>query len=209
MIKQEGTSLIEFLLASSLGVIALGAVGSLYISGQKLTLERTQELLLLQNTASVLQMMKNDIQRAGFDGGGGRSIKISGAENTVFTLSGPDFGLVAYAYLMSASGASSIYKNVVYEQREDSPNALFICEKKQPSVMSTLEVTNMTATRSCNRLFDNKVIGVSKFELSEETVVSEHAKSAVVEVALGTYLIGALSINTEQFFIVKQRNWQE
>ena len=57
-------------------------------------MERSKELMLLQNTASVLQMMKSDIQRAGFDGSDGNSVKISGASNTLYTISGADSGLL-------------------------------------------------------------------------------------------------------------------
>ncbi len=94
MLKQKGASLVEFMIASSLGLISLAIVGSLYISGQKAAMERSKELMLLQNTASVLQMLRNDIQRAGFDGIDGNSVKISGASNTIYTLDAPGMGLL-------------------------------------------------------------------------------------------------------------------
>ena len=131
MFNQKGASLVEFMIASSLGLISLGIVGSLYISGQKVAMERSKELMLLQNTASVLQMMKSDIQRAGFDGSDGNSVKISGASDTIFTLDAPGMGLIAYAYNVGTSGATTLYKNVVYEQRIDTPESLFVCEKNK------------------------------------------------------------------------------
>ncbi len=208
MLKQKGASLVEFMIASSLGLISLAIVGSLYISGQKAAMERSKELMLLQNTASVLQMLRNDIQRAGFDGIDGNSVKISGASNTIYTLDAPGMGLIAYAYNVGASGATALYKNVVYEQRVDTPESLFVCEKKQTTIWSVADVIALSGTGSCNTLFDKKAIHVNQFTLAAATVKNTDAESAMVTVTLGTELKDATDIRTEQSFTVKQRNWQ-
>ncbi|MDF4583509.1 pilus assembly protein PilW, partial [Vibrio parahaemolyticus] len=106
MFKQKGASLIEFMIASVLGLISLATVGSIYVSGQRVIMERSKELMLLQNSESVVQMLKSDIQRAGFDGNDGHSIKISGSANTIYTLDDVDRGLIAYAYYIGVSGSA-------------------------------------------------------------------------------------------------------
>ncbi|HDM8234377.1 TPA: pilus assembly protein PilW [Vibrio campbellii] len=208
MFNQKGASLVEFMIASSLGLISLAIVGSLYISGQKVAMERSKELMLLQNTASVLQMMKSDIQRAGFDGSDGNSVKISGASNTLYTISGADSGLIAYVYNVGVSGATSLYKNVVYEQRDGTPESLFVCEKKQATIWDINDVVNLSGTGTCNTLFDKKAIHVNRFDLVSEVLENTDAKSALITVTLGTELKDATNIRTEQSFTVKQRNWQ-
>ncbi|WP_045460875.1 PilW family protein [Vibrio hyugaensis] len=208
MLKQKGASLVEFMIASSLGFISLAIVGSLYISGQKVAMERSKELMLLQNTASVLQMMKSDIQRAGFDGNDGNSVKISGASNTLYTISGADSALIAYVYNVGVSGATSLYKNVVYEQRDGTPESLFVCEKKQATIWDINDVTSLSGTGTCNTLFDKKAIHVNRFDLASEVLENTDAKSALVTVTLGTELKDAMGTRTEQSFTVKQRNWQ-
>ncbi|AGU96492.1 MULTISPECIES: PilW family protein [Vibrio] len=208
MFNQKGASLVEFMIASSLGLISLAIVGSLYVSGQKVAMERSKELMLLQNTASVLQMMKSDIQRAGFDGGDGNSVKISGATNTLYTISGTDSGLIAYVYNVGVSGATSLYKNVVYEQRDGTPESLFACEKKQATIWDINDVANLSGTGMCNTLFDKKAIHVNRFDLVSEVLENTDAKSALITVTLGTELKDATNIRTEQSFTVKQRNWQ-
>ena len=208
MFNQKGASLVEFMIASSLGLISLAIVGSLYISGQKVAMERSKELMLLQNTASVLQMMKSDIQRAGFDGSDGNSVKISGASNTLYTISGADSGLIAYVYNVGVSGATSLYKNVVYEQRDGTPESLFVCEKKQATIWNINDVANPSGTGMCNTLFDKKAIHVNRFDLVSEVLENTDAKSALITVTLGTELKDATNIRTEQSFTVKQRNWQ-
>lgn len=208
MFKQKGASLVEFMIASALGLISLATVGSIYVSGQRVIMERSKELMLLQNSESVVQMLKSDIQRAGFDGNDGHSIKISGSANTIYTLDDVDRGLIAYAYYIGVSGSALLYKNVAYEQRVNTPESLFVCEKKQITIWDVNDVVNLAGTGSCNTLFDKKVIHVNRFDLTSELLESTDAKSALVTITLGTELKDATDIRTQQSFTAMQRNWQ-
>ncbi|HHG3532033.1 TPA: PilW family protein [Vibrio parahaemolyticus] len=208
MFKQKGASLVEFMIASALGLISLATVGSIYVSGQRVIMERSKELMLLQNSESVVQMLKSDIQRAGFDGNDGHSIKISGSANTIYTLDNVDRGLIAYAYYIGVSGSAPLYKNVAYEQRVNTPESLFVCEKKQITIWDVNDVVNLAGTGSCNTLFDKKVIHVNRFDLASELLESTDAKSALVTITLGTELKDATDIRTQQSFTAMQRNWQ-
>ncbi|HAS6974907.1 TPA: pilus assembly protein PilW [Vibrio parahaemolyticus] len=208
MFKQKGASLVEFMIASALGLISLATVGSIYVSGQRVIMERSKELMLLQNSESVVQMLKSDIQRAGFDGNDGHSIKISGSANTIYTLDDVDRGLIAYAYYIGVSGSAPLYKNVAYEQRVNTPESLFVCEKKQITIWDVNDVVNLAGTGSCNTLFDKKVIHVNRFDLASELLESTDAKSALVTITLGTELKDATDIRMQQSFTAMQRNWQ-
>ncbi|MDG2648201.1 pilus assembly protein PilW [Vibrio parahaemolyticus] len=208
MFKQKGASLVEFMIASALGLISLATVGSIYVSGQRVIMERSKELMLLQNSESVVQMLKSDMQRAGFDGNDGHSIKISGSANTIYTLDDVDRGLIAYAYYIGVSGSAPLYKNVAYEQRVNTPESLFVCEKKQITIWDVNDVVNLAGTGSCNTLFDKKVIHVNRFNLASELLESTDAKSALVTITLGTELKDATDIRTQQSFTAMQRNWQ-
>lgn len=209
MFKQKGASLIEFMIASVLGLISLATVGSIYVSGQRVIMERSKELMLLQNSESVVQMLKSDIQRAGFDGNNGHSIKISGSANTIYTLDDVDRGLIAYAYYIGVSGSAPLYKNVAYEQRVNTtPESLFVCEKKQITIWDVNDVVNLAGTGSCNTLFDKKVIHVNRFDLTSDLLESTDAKSALVTITLGTELKDVTDIRTQQSFTAMQRNWQ-
>ncbi|KXZ36338.1 PilW family protein [Vibrio alginolyticus] len=208
MFKQKGASLIEFMIASVLGLISLATVGSIYVSGQRVIMERSKELMLLQNSESVVQMLKSDIQRAGFDGNNGHSIKISGSANTIYTLDDVDRGLIAYAYYIGVSGSAPLYKNVAYEQRVNTPESLFVCEKKQITIWDVNDVVNLAGTGSCNTLFDKKVIHVNRFDLTSDLLESTDAKSALVTITLRTELKDVTDIRTQQSFTAMQRNWQ-
>ncbi|MGR5252428.1 PilW family protein [Vibrio astriarenae] len=206
--KQRGVGLIELMIASVIGIVALMAIGSLYINVQKVAAERYKQLTLIQNTASVVQMLSSDLQRAGYDGNNGYSLRISGATDTLYTLNGVDHGSVAYAYQVGTSGALPLYKNVVYQQRSGASNSLFVCEKKRTTIMDVHEVVNLAGTRICFNLFDSKVIELSDFEVKSERVEGPKARTALVDIEVVTHLTDQPSIESRQALTIKQRNWQ-
>ena len=80
----QGSTLIEMLVASTLGVIVIGTIGSVFVTNQRLSSEKSLELLLSQNLFSATQMMKEEIWRAGYDSDSGQSVKLSGALSIPF-----------------------------------------------------------------------------------------------------------------------------
>jgi len=100
--KQMGATLIEFMVASMLGLIAIAIIGSVFITGQKVATERGKELLLLQQVTGALQYLKQDIQRAGYDGGHGNSLTLLDSDDIVFVSA--DQSTLAYAYLDDTGG---------------------------------------------------------------------------------------------------------
>ncbi|MGC9462110.1 PilW family protein, partial [Vibrio genomosp. F10] len=72
--NQRGSLLLELMISSSIALIAIMVIGSVFISGQRIAKERTLDLLVLQSLMTTTSMMRADIQRAGFDGGHGQSV---------------------------------------------------------------------------------------------------------------------------------------
>lgn len=79
--NQQGNTLIEFMIAALVGAMALAIVGTVFLSNQKAAAQRSKEIMLLQQMSSVMQQMKEDIQRAGFDGIATNSMMLSGSAN--------------------------------------------------------------------------------------------------------------------------------
>lgn len=210
--KQTGNSLLEFLIASSLGVITIGTITSVFIHAQKTAMQRTQELVLLQNTASVVQMMRADIQRAGFDGGQGKSIKLSGALSTVFAVSNATRTLVAYAYLSDVSGGVSVYNNVVYQRTSSRPNSFYVCEKELVNrVMDVTDAQDFSnkVGGACYNLFAPNTVHVNQFHVKESKIENSGVSSTFLSVRVGTELALNSNVETMKNFTIKQRNWQE
>jgi len=115
--KQQGTSLIELMVASVIGVFAISIIGSVFITGQRIAKDKGIELLLLQNLTSTMQVMKEDIQRAGYDGSNGYSIKLSGASNTIQVSGGVAVGFV---YFREGSNGTKIFEISFIRKMEPS-----------------------------------------------------------------------------------------
>ncbi|KHT46071.1 PilW family protein [Vibrio sinaloensis] len=207
--KERGASLIEFMVAATIGVFALGIIGSMFLSGYKTATKRTQELTLLQSTNSVLQMMKLDMHRAGYNGVSPNLVKLSGADHTFYVENSATTGLLAYAYVAEVSGASYTYSNVVYEQTSAASDVLRICEKKQSTVMSVLDAQDFPGRvgHNCNTLFHKDRIKVDGFNLTLVELPGSNISSAMVTVELQTSLKNAPTYTKSLSFTTKQRNW--
>lgn len=59
-VNQRGSTLVELMIASLLGLIVLGMLSSLMISTQSLTMQRSLRLLLTQNLHGVIEQIKRD-----------------------------------------------------------------------------------------------------------------------------------------------------
>ena len=60
----KGFSLVELLIASSVGLIAIGIVGSVFLSGYQAANKRSLELLLQQDVNDAFRLIKEDVLRA-------------------------------------------------------------------------------------------------------------------------------------------------
>ena len=69
MKQQNGFTLIELLLASAIGLIVLGAVGSTFVSGMITNSDNLKMARLNQELRATMLMMTRDIRRAGAWGG--------------------------------------------------------------------------------------------------------------------------------------------
>ncbi len=191
---QQGSSLIEFMISSLIGLILLGVIGSVFISLQKTAREKSLELNLLQSLNITLMVMKEDIQRAGYDGGNGKSLKLSGATETITVSGGSSVGFV---YFEEGGG----YQNIKYQK---DGNELEFCSNP---VVSQADIKSIDGVNSCTSLFDDNIFQVTQFTVSSGTVTNGTRKNAVTDVSLGLQTVdGALS--KVAGFSIKQRNWQ-
>lgn len=205
--KQKGASLIEFMIASVIGVIAIGIIGSLFISSQRTASKRGQELLLLQNMAGTLQQIKEDAQRAGYDGVDTGSLKLSGATDTIHVQSSPD--MLGYIYRIAPSGSASL-RSVVYRHApvSGSASSLKICEKTQSSPMLVASAADSGYKGVCFSVFDPKQIDVTAFSAVTHSVAGGKVSSAVTTVSMTAQLTNNVLVNRTMSVEIKHRNWQ-
>lgn len=188
--KQRGALLIEMLVSLVLGVMAIALIISILFTGYRVATTNSLELLVLQNLAITSEMMRSDIQRAGYAGATGSSVKLSGASD-VIVVSGASIG---FAYHEPVSGK---YQHVRYKL--DS-NKLYGCEKKSSTLLSFDILTE------CYNLFDQNMLSVTSFAVSTLALQTSSATSTISNVYLEAELVDGQfnhSVSTK----IKQRNW--
>ena len=196
--KQQGTSLVELMVASVIGIFAISIIGSVFITGQRIAKDKGIELLLLQNLTSTIQVMKEDIQRAGYDGSNGYSIKLSGASNTIQVSGGVAVGFV---YFREGSSDNKNHRNIVYQK---NGTKLQICEK---GTTVSEAIPTFEQVTGCYSLFDDTIMDVDEFNITSRVLEQNSIKSTLTDISI-TASIPTAAVTKSVSVSIKQRNWQ-
>jgi len=191
-----------------IGVMAIGIVGTIYLTGQKLAIDRAKVLLLTQNISSVVQQIKEDVQRAGFDGVDPSSLLLSGALNSVHLHSSSDS--LGYTYRAASSG-SHAFRSVVYKREaaltSTQGDMLKVCEKHSPLPLTVSAASVSGSGGYCFNLFDPKQISISRFEAESTLISGNSASSQWITLDVAGHLVLDPSIEYQTRIELKQRNW--
>ncbi|KOO14184.1 pilus assembly protein PilW [Vibrio xuii] len=207
--KQAGSSFIELMVSCLIGVMAIGLVGTIYLTGQKLAIDRAKVLLLTQNISSVVQQIKEDVQRAGFDGVDSSSLLLSGALSSVHL--NPSSDSLGYTYRVASSG-SHAFRSVVYKREaaltSTQGDSLKVCEKHSPLPLTVSAASLSGSGGYCFNLFDPKQLSISRFEAQSTVISGNSASSQWVTLDVAGYLVLDPSIDYHTRIELMQRNWQ-
>jgi len=202
--NNRGFSLVEFMVAALLSGIALSTIGGVVISTQKAVSDKNKQILLLQNMSTVLQQLKEDLLRAGFDTELSESAKFLNTSNVMYTQASPN--VLGYVYKVR-SESNPEYRHVLYWLNSDT-SSLMLCEKSRPTFITVY--TAATAYGNCYSVFDPQQISVDKFTINRHQLVgANNVKSAYIAVHLSAYLTKSPEINQNLTIKVTQRNWHE
>ncbi|CAH6825328.1 Type IV fimbrial biogenesis protein PilW [Vibrio chagasii] len=203
----QGSTLVEMMVASAIGVIVIGTIGSVFITNQRLSSEKSLEVLLSQNLFSTAQMMKEEILRAGYNANAGQSVKLSGAPNTIYAQQiSADEAYLGFVYLQNST--SSAYRNIVYQFKD---NKLNYCLGESTDLLAIDEKPFSNAsgdvTMTCQSLFFERQIQIDAFSVSVEDISSSQASSQRINMTLEASLVNA-DLSQKVMTSVVQRNWQ-
>ena len=203
----QGSTLVEMMAASAIGVIVIGTIGSVFITNQRLSSEKSLEVLLSQNLFSTAQMMKEEILRAGYNANAGQSVKLSGAPNTIYAQQvSADEAYLGFVYLQNST--SSAYRNIVYQFKD---NKLNYCLGESTDLLAIDEkpFSNVSGdvTMTCQSLFFERQIQIDAFSVSVEDISSSQASSQRINMTLEASLVNA-DLSQKVMTSVVQRNWQ-
>lgn len=197
-LQQGGATLIEFMVASVIGLMAIGIIGSVFVTSQSSAAERGKELLLLQQVYGTLQYLKQDIQRAGYAGDSRSPLRLQDSDDLVYISA--DAKTIAYAYLDDRQPPEQI-RNVSLSWVSGE---LKVCDR--PSSMVTKTVS--AATSGCSAIFEPQQIIVTKFHVQQVSLASSGVSSAYLTISMAAALVGDPSVSHAFAINIKQRNWQ-
>ncbi len=191
---QQGIYLVEMMVAAVIGIMALLAVGSVFLSGQKLATDRSQRLLVLQNMSDALRYIKEDAQRAGFNGANGNSLLLSGATGVITTAADS----LSYAYL-TAGGKI----NLVNFKGDVANHKLTVCV--DPNITSVN--TSINCTTGNYSLMDDERVELTAFSVAASPLGSS-VSSAYITISMTADLKDGDGSKAQTMVAkIKQRNW--
>lgn len=199
--RQLGMTLVELMVASLLGLLALSVAGQVVVRGQRYVAQRSMLITLQQNMHSVLQVMKDDVYQAGFDPQG-EAVTLAGSVEVVQLQSAP--AALGYVYRAGQNGDQA-YRNVVY-RFESAEGLLRLCEKASAVPLSLSQAARSGSGGNCYSLFDPKQITVRSFRLESLTVAGPGGRSQLIRVGLSAALTRAAEHSYTLSFELIHRN---
>lgn len=192
-----GMSLVELLAATSIGMLLLLSVGSLFISGQRAAAATARELLLSQSMAQTLNYIRDDARRAGYNLAKDQPLKLSGAA-TVIQISSDVAGNHRLAYVYALDDTKS---ELVVFASDLAEKKLKLCTKKIPAASTPTEA-DCTVFQS---LLDQNLLQLTDFSVNE-TLFGRDSSSAFITVSMAIQLTDNPASRQSRTIAFKQRN---
>ncbi|EKO3589887.1 pilus assembly protein PilW [Vibrio metschnikovii] len=192
--QQIGASLIEFMIASLVGVMALAIIGSVFISNQRVALQRSQEIMLQQQMSMVMHQLKRDVLRAGYNYLDSYSLQFIDKPDLI-SVTDHSIGYVYYIHNHSAEK----FSHTLY--RLDS-SSLKYCQANYLIPQSTASMTR------CFNLFDPKQVRVTQFSVKRFPINGQAVQSAVISIDISASLVANPAVAHSMQLHITQRNWQ-
>ncbi len=215
--SQKGAVLLELLISSLLSVGVIGSLTLLLVSSLKVGTNRAHNLVLVESVSSVVQQIKQDVQRAGYGSGREGRATLAGIVDTVYV----DKHLLAYRYWVKEEQA---YRHVVFKwqqtegrqriHNEQSINSgkginngqLLICEKMSQSALTVDQAKRSGRMGNCFNLFDPNQVGISEFELAATPYTESSVSRQLVSMSISSYLVSNPKIKYDVNTLVFIRN---
>ncbi len=205
MLAQRGATLVELLVASLLSLLVIGVIGSMFISSQNSALSLSRQLMLSQNLSSAMAQLKEDAERAGYNGQIAYSLKLSAASD-ILTVSS---GALGFVYRQPEPTSDPLF-HVVYrlEALSSTHNSLKICEKSSAQLLTMVSAAASGSGGYCYALFDPNLINITSFSVTSGSLVGENAKRQSVELSLNAALIEWPQVTQQLSLQIHSGNWQ-
>ncbi len=197
--SSRGFSLLELLIALGLTSLTLIVMGTLFVSGHKAARHHAYQLMLANSINSALDMLVNDIRRAGFDDASGDSVKFAGASHSVLVAA--DGLSAAMIYRRHDVVSGSLYQYISYRFDNES---LQVCETQTSLSHALLDVN---AIGPCYHVVDENNIRIRHFKFQAQEYSALRA-GMVITIEIDAELFEQPQIYYHLQRVVMLRNYQ-
>lgn len=192
--KKSGFTLIELMIAMMLGLIVVGGALSIYISTIRSSSDVVKSARLNYDLDSVMQLMVNDIRRAGYWGGtvAGSDARTNPFTNGTANIQIPSSSCILYTY--DYDGDGDLNGNTVVETSEYFG---FKLENNAIKVRSSKIADNDCVGDGWESIVDTNKVKITRLEFSLSPIAAEVGPPAIPALPQSSQ---CLNITTDEVF---------
>lgn len=194
--RQSGASLVEFMIASLVGSIALVIIGSVFLSNQRVALQRSQHIMLQQQMSMVMYQLKRDVLRAGYNGISNHSVIFSDQDD-LLAVTETSIGYVYY----TPNSSSGKFSHTLYRVGD---KMLKYCQANSDQIKTQQSISS----QRCYDLFEPKQVKVTDFVVKRFPLNGQAVQSAVISIDVSASLVANPEVAHSMQLHITQRNWQ-
>ncbi|SJL82643.1 prepilin-type N-terminal cleavage/methylation domain-containing protein [Vibrio palustris] len=188
-VNQQGFSLLELLVALTLGSAIIGSLSRLFVQLERSVQQQQQAQQLHQQTAAIVESIALELRRAGYHRHQGLIATFAGETLSVVTSQhGSALGII---YQLPPSQDTAEYLHMVYRYQA-SEQQLLLCESLSISPATMAKVMRSTRSEPCYQVVDPLQYRVTAWFADNTTFVLESG-ALVQEVSVSVTLQSQMS----------------
>jgi type IV pilus assembly protein PilW len=199
---QKGFTLIELVIALSLGSLVILALSILLLQTTSSAHKAYQEVRLQTQLSQFRKLIVGEIRRSGYQINRESSTHFSGEESLVYVSQNKT--ILGVVYQVEASGAQA-FRNVVLIYSV-SEKMLRLCEKYSASPLTTEDALISTRSAPCYAMFDPRQFSVVDFKVTGLPLRTLSYSSGVIAVRITLSQMADPEIKQTRLFKITQRN---
>lgn len=200
---QSGFGLVETLISLALTSLLILGVSQFTLFEMQQHSQFNQHYFLQQQLSVALDILRQELLRAGYNGDKGESIALAGSDELVVV--NGDNSALAFTYCKEIN--ANEYQTVAYQKQE---NKLLLCEKTTSSILNFSEALASDYTAPCYSVFDSHSIQVDNFVAKTISLANtaDIPKLDVLQLTVSVSLVVNPDVQLVKTIEQPLRNWR-
>ncbi len=200
---QRGGGLVETLISLALTSLLILGVSQFTLFEIRQHSQLNQHYFLQQQLSVALDILRQELLRAGYNGDKGESIALADCDELVAV--NDEHSALAFTYRKEISATE--YQTVTYQRQE---NKLLLCEKTTSSILHFSEALASDYTAPCYSVFDSHSIQIDNFVAKTVTLANaaDIPKLDVLQLTISASLVADSNVQLVKTIEQPLRNWR-